>query len=56
MDLAAFVGWSAAAAGVVYYALMNGEQREKLKQSAGRIGAEIRDIYQDIRGYDGEFN
>jgi len=54
-EATALVGWSLAAAGVIYYALLNERQREKVAQSAKRIGAEIRDVYQDVRGYDGEF-
>jgi hypothetical protein len=54
-DAGAFVLWTSAAAGIAYYAFLGAEQRAKVKQSGQRIAREIREVYQDIRGYDGQF-
>lgn len=54
-DTGAIVAWSAIAGGLIYYAFMDEEQRTKLKQSAGRIGQEAREIYRDVQGYDDTF-
>lgn len=54
-DGGAFVMWSAAAAGIIYYAFLDEDQRRKAKESGQRIVAEIREVYRDIRGYDEEF-
>ncbi|MEJ7901426.1 MAG: hypothetical protein WKF63_06230 [Thermomicrobiales bacterium] len=54
-DGASFVMWSLAAAGIVYYAFLNEEQRVKAKESGQRIATEIKEVYRDIRGYDEEF-
>lgn len=48
--------WTVAAAGIVYYAFLDDEQRVKAKESGQRILAEIKDVYRDIRGYDEEFS
>lgn len=55
-DGGSLVLWTAAAAGIVYYAFLNEGQREKAKESGQRIVAEIKDVYRDIRGYDEEFS
>ncbi len=54
-NLGALIGWSAAAAGVVYYAFLDESKRAKVKASGGRILAEARDVIRDIRGQDGQF-
>lgn len=54
-DTGAIALWSAIAGGLIYYAFMDEEQRTKLKQSAGRIGQEAREIYRDVQGYDDTF-
>ncbi len=54
-DGSSLIVWTAAAAGIVYYAFLNEGQREKAKESGQRILAEIKDVYRDIRGYDEEF-
>ncbi len=50
-----FVMWTAAAAGIIYYAFLDEEKRAKARASGQRIAAEIKDVYRDIRGYDEEF-
>lgn len=54
-DGGSLVMWSLAAAGIVYYAFLNEEQRVKVKESGQRIFAEVKEVYRDIRGYDEEF-
>lgn len=54
-ELGALVGWSAALGGVVYYAFLKPGQREKVKASAKRIGDEAWQVFQEIRGQDGQF-
>jgi len=54
-DTGAIAVWSAIAGGLIYYAFMDEEQRSKLKQAAGRIGHEGREIYRDVQGYDDTF-
>lgn len=54
-DGTSFVMWSLAAAGIVYYAFLNDEQRVKVKESGQRIVTEIKEVYRDIRGYDEDF-
>jgi len=55
-EAGSLVLWASAAAGVAYYAFLNETQRAKVKASAGRVLAEIRDVYQDMRGMDGDFS
>ncbi len=54
-DLGALVVWTLAAAGIVYYAFLDEEQRAKARESGKRIVAEAQEVYRDIRGYDEEF-
>ncbi len=54
-DGGSLVMWSLAAAGIVYYAFLNEEQRVKAKESGKRIITEVKEVYRDIRGYDEEF-
>lgn len=54
-DGTALVLWTMAAGGIVYYVLLDDEQRAKVKESGHRIFAEIKEVYRDIRGYDEEF-
>jgi hypothetical protein len=44
-----------AAAGVAFFAFLNDEQRQKVKQSGKRIMTEIQEVINDIRGQDEEF-
>ena len=54
-ELGALVGWGAALGGVVYVAFLNESQRKRVKDSAGRIGAEAWQVIQEIRGQNGQF-
>lgn len=54
-NLGALIGWSAAAAGIVYYAFLDETKRAKVKSSGSRILGEARDVVRDIRGQDGQF-
>lgn len=54
-DGGSLVMWSLAAAGIVYYAFLDDEQRVKAKEAGQRIVAEVKEVYRDIRGYDEEF-
>jgi hypothetical protein len=47
--------WSGIAAGVVYLAVLNEEQREQVKRFASAVIREAREIYADIQGENGEF-
>ena len=47
--------WSAAAGTIIYAALLNDRQRQRLKDSGQRIWTEMREVIADIRGYDEEF-
>lgn len=55
-DTGSLVFWTAAGAGVVFYAFLSDEQREQVKAAARRISSEAREIYRDIQGYDEEFS
>ncbi|HYI24256.1 MAG TPA: hypothetical protein VD767_02510, partial [Thermomicrobiales bacterium] len=54
-ETGALVMWSAAAGTVIYAALLNDRQRQRLKESGRRISSEMREVIADIRGYDEEF-
>ena len=54
-EAGALLVWAGAAAGVAFYAFLNDDQRQKVMEAAGRIVGEVRDVYMDIRGYDGDF-
>lgn len=54
-ELGALVAWGAALGGVVYVAFLNERQRKRVKESAGRIGSEAWQVFQEIRGQNGEF-
>jgi archaellum component FlaC len=54
-NLGGLIGWSAAAAGVVYYAFLDESKRAKVRASGGRILSEARSVIRDIRGQDGQF-
>jgi hypothetical protein len=56
MELGALLGWSAAAAGVVYVTFLNDKQRARVKESGKRIAEEIGSVIRDIRGQDGQFS
>jgi len=49
-DTGALAAWSVAAGGLIYYGLMDEEQKEKARAAAGRIVHEAREIYRDIQG------
>jgi hypothetical protein len=54
-DSSSLLLWSGIAAGVVYFAVLNDEQRQKVKDIAATLYREARNIYADIQGEDGEF-
>ncbi len=54
-DAGALIVWLTAAAGVAFFAFLNEEQRQKVKQSGKRIADEVREVINDIRGQDEEF-
>ncbi len=54
-DFGALLIWSGVAAALAYVAFLDEEQRAKVRESAGRVWAEAREVYNDIRGYDEEF-
>lgn len=54
-DTGAAAFWATVAGGLVFYAFLSEEQREKVKAAALRIGVEAREIYRDIQGHDEEF-
>lgn len=55
-DTGSLVFWSSVAGGLVFYAFLTEEQRERVKAAGRRIGSEAREIYRDIQGYDEEFS
>lgn len=55
-DLGALLGWTAAAAGVVYVTFLGEKQKRKVKESGKRIASEVGSVIRDIRGNDGQFS
>lgn len=47
--------WSAAAAGIVFYVLLDKKRREQLLRVAEAIANQARELIQDYQGYDEEF-
>jgi hypothetical protein len=47
--------WTGAAAGIAYYAFLNDERREQVRQIAMQAISEARSLLQDLQGQDGEF-
>lgn len=47
--------WAGAAAGLVYYALLNEERREQLTQTAQMVVSQVHELVKDFQGYDEEF-
>lgn len=47
--------WTAAAAGIVYYVLMDKDRREQVLKTLDAILVQGREIVRDFRGYDEEF-
>lgn len=54
-DTGAIAAWAAVGGGLIYYAFLDAEQREKLKAAGGRVLHEAREIYRDVQGYDDDF-
>ena len=54
-DTVATLVWSAAAAGIVYYVLMDKDRREQVLKTLDAIVVQTREIVRDFRGYDEEF-
>ena len=54
-ELGAIIGWGAALGGVVYVAFLNERQRQRVKDSASRIGSEAWQVFQEVRGQNGQF-
>lgn len=54
-ETGAVVMWTAAGATIVYAALLDDRQRQRLKDSAQRVWSEMREVLADMRGYDEEF-
>jgi hypothetical protein len=55
-DGTSFLFWTGAAASVIYFAILNDEQRDQVKAIATTVFGEIRDIIGDIQGQDGSFD
>lgn len=54
-DTGATAFWATVAGGLVFYAFLSDEQRDRVKAAALRISAEAKEIYRDIQGQDEEF-
>jgi len=54
-DTAATLIWMTAAAGIVFYALLDQQRREQVLRAANSIATQIREVVRDIQGYDEEF-
>jgi hypothetical protein len=54
-ETGALVMWTAAGATIVYTALLDDKQRQRLKDSGQRVWSEMREVLADMRGYDEEF-
>ena len=49
------VVWTGAAGAIIYYAFLNEERREQVRQIAMQAISEARTLLQDLQGQDGEF-
>jgi hypothetical protein len=54
-DTGAALLWTAAAAGIVFYALLDKDRREQVLQTLDSVVHQIREIIRDFQGYDEEF-
>ena len=54
-ETGALLAWTAAAAGLVYVTFLNDQQRQRVKESGLRIATEVKEVFRDLRGQDGEF-
>lgn len=54
-DLGSIIFWLAIGSAIIYYALLNDQQRERVKRLAQGAFSEGRNVYQDIQGRDEEF-
>ena len=54
-ELAALLFWGAALGGIVYYGLLNDEQRAKVTGGATSLFEQGRELVRDFQGYDEEF-
>ena len=54
-DSLGFVFWSAAAAGIVWYVLLNRERREQLERIGRAAWTQGWELWNDVKGYDEQF-
>jgi hypothetical protein len=54
-DTAATLIWSAAAAGIVFYILMDKDRRDQVLKTIEAVALQAREIVRDFKGYDEEF-
>lgn len=54
-DTGATIFWTAAAAGVVFYALLDKDRREQVLRIVDTVVGQAREIIRDFQGYDEEF-
>jgi hypothetical protein len=54
-DTAATLFWMTAAAGIVFYALLDQKRREQVLRAANSIATQVREVVRDIQGYDEDF-
>ncbi len=54
-DTGAMLFWGAAAGGLIYYALLGPEERERLASAVQSATGQVRELIKDFQGYDEEF-
>lgn len=54
-DTGATILWSLAAAGIVYYVLLDKDRREQVLKTAQSVIGQVREVIRDFQGYDEEF-
>jgi hypothetical protein len=47
--------WTAAAAGIIFYALLNEQRREQILKALDSVFSQAREMIREIQGYDDEF-
>jgi hypothetical protein len=54
-DTGAALFWAGAAAGIIFYAMLDKERREQVLRTADAIIGQARELLRDFKGYDEEF-
>ena len=54
-DTGATLMWAGAAAGLVFYALLDDERREQVTRTVQSVAGQVQELIRDFQGYDDEF-